>query len=201
MEGGSTSWVSPVRERKRLIVSHGTGLSRLNCWRSSIHGWERGVDYILHRLIAAAINYQKLVCCFVKEVTCLEPLEQWWISLRKAIHTHTWNLFRPRSACWILAETGWKTLFWLNCCDWKIPFRLKKQAEQTEYGISWTEPISTTGGLATGDALSACIVGWRQLSTKGATNDFIWPARKNMKHACEKTLIYRPHFFHNTNVI
>ena len=48
---------------------------------------------------------------------------------------------RPRSACWILAETGWKILFWLNCCEIKILFRLKKQAEQAEYGVSRTRPI------------------------------------------------------------
>ena len=46
----------------------------------------------------------------------------------------------PHSLVWTLAETGWKTLFRLNCCERKILFRLKKQVEQAEYGVSRTGP-------------------------------------------------------------
>ena len=51
-------------------------------------------------------------------------------------------VYRPRSAGRILAETGWKTLFWLNCCERKILFRLKKEVEQAEYGVSRTGRIT-----------------------------------------------------------
>ena len=44
----------------------------------------------------------------------------------------------------ILAETYWKTLFWLNCCERKTLFRLKKKVEQVEYGVSRTGPFSPT---------------------------------------------------------
>ena len=40
-----------------------------------------------------------------------------------------------------LLKLGWnwlKTLFWLNCCERKTLFRLKKEAEQAEYGVSRT---------------------------------------------------------------
>ena len=47
-----------------------------------------------------------------------------------------------RSVCWNLAETGWKTLFWLNCCERKTLFRLKKEAEQAECGVSRIGPSS-----------------------------------------------------------
>ena len=36
---------------------------------------------------------------------------------------------RPSSVRWILAQSGWKILFWLNWCERKQLFRLKKQAE------------------------------------------------------------------------
>ena len=49
-------------------------------------------------------------------------------------------ILRPRSAGSILAETGWKTLFWLNCCEKKILFQLEKEAEQAKYGVSRTGP-------------------------------------------------------------
>ena len=40
------------------------------------------------------------------------------------------------SACWNLAETSWKILFWLNCCERKILFQLKKQAKQAGFWVS-----------------------------------------------------------------
>jgi len=41
-----------------------------------------------------------------------------------------------------LAETWLKTLFWLNCCEGKTLFRLKKEAEQAGFWVSrtnWSE--------------------------------------------------------------
>ena len=33
-----------------------------------------------------------------------------------------------------------KHCFWLNCCEGKILFQLKKEAEQTEYGpVRWSK--------------------------------------------------------------
>jgi len=46
----------------------------------------------------------------------------------------------PRSLVWNLAETGWKALFRLNYCERKTLFRLKKEVEQVEFGISRTVP-------------------------------------------------------------
>jgi len=51
------------------------------------------------------------------------------------------NCTLKRSAGRILVETGWKTLFWLNCCERKTLFRLKKKAEQVEYEVSQTSRI------------------------------------------------------------
>ena len=31
--------------------------------------------------------------------------------------------------------------FWLNCCERKTLFRLKREAEQAEYGVSRTGPL------------------------------------------------------------
>ena len=55
----------------------------------------------------------------------------------------------PRSACWNLAETGWKTLFWLNYCERKILFRLKKQAKRTGFWVSrrGARPIQVHSGF------------------------------------------------------
>jgi len=39
-----------------------------------------------------------------------------------------------------LLNLGWKTLFWLKCCERKTLFQLKKEAEQAGYGVSRTGP-------------------------------------------------------------
>ena len=60
------------------------------------------------------------------------------------------NCTLKRSAGRILVETGWKTLFWLNCCERKTLFRLKKEAEQVEYGVSRTGPFFSHVALFAG---------------------------------------------------
>ena len=50
------------------------------------------------------------------------------------------RLLWPCSLIWNLAETDWKTLLRLNCCERKNYSDWKK-AEQTKYGISRIEPI------------------------------------------------------------
>ena len=60
------------------------------------------------------------------------------------VHFESLTTFRfispliARSACWNLAESGWKTLFWLKCCERTILFRLKKEAEQVGFKVSRT---------------------------------------------------------------
>ena len=58
-----------------------------------------------------------------------------------SVVTSLWYGGRCRSAPFVLLNCGWnwlKTLFWLNSCERKTLFRLKKQAEQAESGVSRT---------------------------------------------------------------
>lgn len=90
---------SIVRYQKRLIVARGIGLSQLNYWRSSIHGSERErVDSTFCIDSLATSNNKKLLCCFAKEVICMQLYKMgWceqWIGLRKAIFAHRWQFFQ-----------------------------------------------------------------------------------------------------------
>ena len=57
----------------------------------------------------------------------------------------SWVQDTARSLVWNLTETGWKTLFRINCCERKTLFRLKKE---DEYGVSRTWPVLTTATIA-----------------------------------------------------
>ena len=59
------------------------------------------------------------------------------LTLQHLVWFRLWLWQRPHR---ILAETGWKTLLWLNCCERKTLFWLKKEAEQAKYGVSRTGP-------------------------------------------------------------
>ena len=89
--------------------------------------------------VLCILNF-RLVCKFKQVLTdtSVSTRNSCWLGhmVQNSFSAFIW----PRSACWILAEIGWKTLFLLKCCERKILFRLKKEAEQARYGVSRTGP-------------------------------------------------------------